>query len=91
MQNYLVFAEDEITFDYLNTRHKNHAVFVRALYDQAAQDSADFAEFGTEAFRRLTQSRPAFLLRVVQAGYTALWVDSDVVLLQNPLQILPTL
>ena len=91
IQNYLIFAEDEITLDYINSRHSNHAVLVSELFEEAVKHSAGFAEFGTENFRQLTNPRPSFLLSVVRAGYTALWIDSDVVLLQNPLKILPTL
>lgn len=88
LQNYLIFAGDQITLDYVNNRHENHAVLVSGLYDEAATTLVDFAEYGDETFRELTQSRPLFLFSVLQAGYTALWVDSDVVLLQNPADIL---
>ncbi len=90
--NFVVFSEDETSFDWINQRHPGHAVMISDLLEQPQpHDSSKVATFGDDSFKNMVMKRPKLLLRLLEAGFNVLWVDSDAVLLQKPLPVLPTL
>lgn len=92
INNFLVFTEDESLFEWIDQRHEGHAVMVSDLLERSLpHDSSRAATFGDDAFKFMVMKRPRLLLRLLEAGFNVLWTDSDAVLLQKPLPVLPTL
>jgi hypothetical protein len=90
--NFILIALDPLAYETL-TQHFNYADRTVAFYDDEALHITTSGEavFGTEAFRRLTSTRPRFLRPFLVANYTVFYNDIDVVWRRNAWDVLPVL
>jgi len=92
LTNFIVIAEDENVYQFLTntTDLKGHVLRSSEFHRPfEAHGAHAFVEYDSKGFSWC--SRPHYLLSVVRHGYTAIWIDSDAVLLRSPMQILPDL
>lgn len=93
VRNFLFVSEDEAAHEHLRLLAPGHvASSADVLRLQAAQLSAeDEAQhgFGSRAFGALMARRSHYVRAVLAAGFSALLMDLDTVLLRNPLPYLP--
>lgn len=86
--NYIVIAEDARALEYLVGKFDGHVIssasFHRPFYSKGGIDLVEYNNTGLSWC-----SRPHYLKSIAERGYTAIWVDSDVALLRNPMPLLP--
>jgi len=90
LTNFIVIAEDEKVYQFLTntTDLKGHVLRSSEFHRPfEAHGAHAFVEYDSKGFSWC--SRPHYLLSVVRYGYTAIWIDSDAVLLRSPMHILP--
>lgn len=92
IKNFILIAEDEIAYEYLLGAYPNHVVIVSdVLAAPNTTMSGEFANFNSAEFRAITNQRPEIWLNILKLGFNILAIDSDVVLLKNPMTTLPLL
>lgn len=92
VKNFLIISEDEVAYDYLLRAYPSHVVLVSdVLTAPNATMSGDFAEFMSKEFVAITNQRAQMWLEILNLGFNVLAIDSDMVLLKNPMTTLPLL
>lgn len=84
LTNFVVIAEDEVSYRFLSQTIPNHVVKSVEFGRPYSQEGKKIAELDSSNFNWC--SRPIFLLAIINAGFTALWIDSDAVVMSNPFE-----
>jgi rhamnogalacturonan II specific xylosyltransferase len=85
--NFLLIAEDAISFEYLHKTLPAHVISALTLANNTVLPT--LVEFGTDAFWHISCLRPMYLFAVLELTYTVLWTDMDTVWLKTPLEVIP--
>ena len=84
--NILWVTMDEVAFDFMDNLTPGCVAMFPGTKGQHATVAG---AFGNDMFKTQVLVRPKILQRILDFGYTALWTDSDIVWLKNPLLLLP--
>lgn len=88
-KNFLVIAEDEKAYDYMVRVYPNHVISISDILTSPDAVTGEYAEFMSKQFRAITNQRAQIWLEILNLGYNVLAIDSDMVLLKNPMTTLP--
>ncbi len=89
IKNYLTVVDDEISFEYLSLRYPGHIVLVDVFSPGAANFDQPLLEYGSKPFNKMSCDRLTYQRKVLERGFTMLWIDMDTVLYQDPVAVMP--
>jgi hypothetical protein len=76
---FVVVAEDE-SHAFLERHYNGHVVAAPGWVEHAGE-----SQFGVSNYKAMVSKRPGYLRHALELGYDVLYVDVDIVFLQNPL------
>ena len=82
----LFVAMDQVSFDFLDELTPGCVTMYPSGYEKK---SIEAGYFGKEIFSSQVTVRPVILHSILEAGYSALWSDSDMFWLGNSLELIP--
>ena len=82
----LFVAMDQVSFDFLDELTPGCIAMFPSGYEKQSIEAGDF---GKDIFSSQVTVRPVILHSVLEAGYSALWSDSDMFWLGNSLELIP--
>ncbi|CAI5475847.1 unnamed protein product [Closterium sp. Yama58-4] len=87
--HYIIFAAEQQCFDFANQKWPGQALLLNLEDDFVQQDgNVDLSQeigYHSAGFLRLTSRRAVYILHLLAFGFSVLYSDIDLALLQNPL------
>lgn len=87
VHNFLVIAEDLQTYEFLLTVIPRQTLMSSAFGRPFGQAGQKAAVFNSSDYSWC--SRPYYLNKIIQQNITAIWIDSDAMLLRDPFAVVP--
>ena len=89
VDNYLLIAEDGVTYEHLQARFPGRAVPHTWLLDTAHPMPSHASTYGSKDFQRICCARPMYLQALLLYRVNVIYSDVDSVFLKSPLPYIP--
>lgn len=89
IKNYLTVVDDDVSFEYLNARFPGHIVSVDIFAPGAINFNMPLLDFGSKSFNKMSCDRLIYQRKVLERGFSMLWIDMDTVLFEDPVSVMP--
>lgn len=90
ISNYLVIADDDAAFAYLNAMHPGHVFLLQTKSEDPTQGGRSFIHIRTKYFNEMMCERLLVQRSILDGGFNFVWSDMDTVWFQDISKLMPT-